>query len=47
MATPPERDVIINGVRFVDVTNTTVAGKTYNYEEAVAYTEGKSICTSG
>ena len=47
MCTPPEIEVIINGVKFIDVTNETVAGKTYNYEEAVAYTKGEIIATSG
>ena len=46
MATPPKRAVIINEVRFIEVPNATVSGKIYNYEEAVAYTEGKSISTA-
>lgn len=38
--------VIINGKSFRDVTNVTVAGPVYNYEEALALTKGKHIVTS-
>lgn len=37
--------VVINGVTFRDVTNKTVDGPVYTYEEAKALTEGTHIIT--
>ena len=37
--------IIINGWKFRDVTNITTGEKTYNYEEALALTQGKIIAT--
>ena len=35
--------VIINGMVFNDVTNQTVSGNVYSYEEAVALSKGKPL----
>ena len=43
MAPTEERVVYINGRAFRDVTNQTVEGPTYTYEEAKALTEGRRI----
>ncbi len=47
MCTPPDRIVEINGMKFRDVTNETCgsSGRIYNYEEAVAKSQGREIYT--
>jgi hypothetical protein len=44
-----QKIIIINGVKFRDVTNETIrtANRVMNYEEALAYTKGEYIVTSG
>lgn len=41
MTEAPKPQVVINGKKFVIVTNTTTADKIYNYQDAKAHAEGK------
>ena len=43
MANNPEPVIIINGMKFIDVTNKTTAGPVYNRREAEALSRGKHI----
>lgn len=40
---PYENYILINGVRFRDVTDQTIAGHVMSYAEALAYTQGRDV----
>lgn len=46
MIEPPEKIVIINGKKFIDVTNETCAGQTYSYNEAYELSKGNKVASS-